>query len=153
MNNILMHKFTKNHSSCEDVCFNDLAYYEKPSFSMLSSNKKYSSSALGEIPPLQLDTKTSESAFLEEQLELYKSQNLRLEQHVEVLQEELSDHISRLELIRMENETMKTDIEDVTCELNVEKETSWWKSTKQLANLSVTALETAAHIMLPAYLD
>ncbi|XP_019877556.1 uncharacterized protein LOC109605426 [Aethina tumida] len=101
----------------------------------------------------QLEDKTDENELLEKELKMYKDQLWNLEQHIEVLQDELADNVARLDLIRRENESMKSEIEDVNCELMEEKKSSWWKSTKQLATLSLNALETAAQIMLPAYLD
>lgn len=101
----------------------------------------------------QLEDKTDENELLEKELKMYKGQLWNLEQHIEVLQDELADNVARLDLIRRENESMKSEIEDVNCELMEEKKSSWWKSTKQLATLSLNALETAAQIMLPAYLD
>ncbi|XP_030763558.1 protein MLP1-like [Sitophilus oryzae] len=97
----------------------------------------------------QADTNSS----LCEELQSVKEEKLDISLKVEELESKLDEYIESVENLKEINEELAVEMKEMTMELEEEKKHAWLRNTKEIALLSLSALQKIAKIILPAYLE
>lgn len=99
----------------------------------------------------QLEAEMKLNEKLKTEISCLKNSNVLFQNRSKHLEDELESYISHIEELKEENTSIRIGLEQVATELSVEKKRPWYKNTKELALLSLSALQKIAEVVLPVY--
>lgn len=90
---------------------------------------------------------------LNEQLANLQEAKANLEKQTKDLESQLEEYSRSCEELIDENLSMRCNLNEVTLELCEAKQQTWVRNAREIASLSLFALQKVAYLLLPAYLD
>lgn len=101
----------------------------------------------------QLQSEVEQNCSLREELSNLQNQKSEVENHSRLLEDQLDSYIATCEQLQVQNESIRHDLVEVAWELDEEKKKWYNKNSRELALLSLSALQKIANALLPVFLD
>ncbi|XP_074038062.1 uncharacterized protein [Leptinotarsa decemlineata] len=97
----------------------------------------------------QLQNEVDSNCSMKEEIDLLRAAKNNLENQSKCLEEELEAYISNCDELREENISLRDNFEEVSLQLQEEKKKAWYKDRREIASVSLAALQKIASIVLP----